>query len=322
MTQVRSLHPRGPNLPNSQAPFPLTVSVENDLYWRGFDLALRAEGKTPKTRRTYQEAIEQLTAFAQGRGMPALPQLTAEHIREFLVSIRDRGCKPNTVLNRHRGLSRFYGWLVKEGELRENPVARIEPPNVPTEIQPHYTPEDVERVLQACDTRRLDGLRDKALLWLLYDTGLRAAELCGLRTADLDWQEQRIKVTRAKGGDERLVGIGDRAMEALSRYLRRRRGDSEWLFPSMRGGAALTVDGLRGLLIRAFERAGVPFKGAHGFRRASAMAYLGAGGQGEDLRVTMGWKSPSMVTRYVRATEQERAAAAHRQFSPGDALKG
>jgi site-specific recombinase XerD len=322
MPKVRSLHPRQPNLPNYRAPFPLTVSLDNDLLWRAFELALKAEGKAAKTRRCYQEAVEQLAAFTRARGMPALPDLTAEHIREFLSGIRERGCKPNTILNRHRALSRFYGWLVAEGEVHENPLARIGPVAVPTEIQPHYTAEEVERILRACDTHRLDGLRDKALVWVLYDSGLRAAEACGLRVEDLDWKEQRLRVTKAKGGDWRLVGLGDRAMEALARYLRRRRGDSVWLFPSMRGGAPLTVDGLRGLLTRAFDRAGVAFKGAHGFRRASAMAYLGAGGQGEDLRVTMGWKSPSMVTRYVRATEQERAAAAHRQFSPGDALKG
>ena len=73
-------------------------------------------------------------------------------------------------------------------------------------------------------------------------------------------------------------------------------------------------------LKRAFESAGIEFKGIHSFRRASGIEYLRQGGQAEDLRVLMGWRSPEMIRRYVKAAEIERATAAHKKFSPADNL--
>ena len=73
-------------------------------------------------------------------------------------------------------------------------------------------------------------------------------------------------------------------------------------------------------LRRAFDLAGVEFKGSHAFRRGSGIEYLRRGGQAEDLRVLMGWRSPEMIRRYVKAAEVERATAAHKRFSPSDHL--
>ena len=76
----------------------------------------------------------------------------------------------------------FYKWLRAEGEVTENPVDRISPPRVPESIQPHYTAEDIERVLKALRGRRsrgLDAARSRAIVLVLYDTGVRASELCG-----------------------------------------------------------------------------------------------------------------------------------------------
>lgn len=102
-------------------------------------------------------------------------------------------------------------------------------------------------------------------------------------------------------------------------HLRLRATDSPWLFATLDGNR-LTRNALKLALSRAFEAAGVEFKGIHAFRRGSGIEYLRQGGQAEDLRVLMGWRSPEMIRRYVKAAEVERATAAHKRFSPADHL--
>jgi integrase len=243
-------------------------------------------------------------------------------LREWLNDLRERGNKPATVNTRYRGVRAFYKWLVKEGEIQESPIERIEPPRVPEAVQPYYTPEEVTKVLSVLRGRRFraaDAVRLRAIVLLLFDTGLRASELCSLRLEDVDWDNQTAVVRGAKGGNERVVSLGVASSRAVLSYLRSQGAFSPWVF-SGRDGSPLTRNALKLALRRAFEAASLPFKGIHAFRRASGIAYLRQGGQAEDLRVLMGWRSPEMVRRYVRAAETERATAAHKKFSPGDQL--
>jgi site-specific recombinase XerD len=137
------------------------------------------------------------------------------------------GNKPATVNTRYRGVYAFYKWLCHEGEVRENPLKRIEPPHVPETVQPYYTPEELQLILKSLRSRRLRGLdaaRTRAILLLLFDTGLRASELCSLRLEDVDWDAQTIVVRETKGGDQRAVSLGSAAMRSLMSYLRLRQG--------------------------------------------------------------------------------------------------
>jgi site-specific recombinase XerD len=119
--------------------------------------------------------VRQLTSFLQNGGFPSLTQATAEHLREWFNALRERGNKPATVNTRYRGVHAFYKWLLKEGEVRENPLTRIEPPRVPETVQPYYKPEELQLVLKSLRGRRLRGVdaaRTRAILLVLFDTGL------------------------------------------------------------------------------------------------------------------------------------------------------
>lgn len=114
--------------------------------------------------------------------------------------------------------------------------------------------------------------------------------------------------------------MGTVTTRSLMSYLRLRGIHSPWLFITLDGNR-LTKNALKLALRRAFDTAGVQFKGIiHAFRRASGIEYLRQGGQAEDLRVLMGWRSPEMIRRYVKAAEVQRATAAHKKFSPVDHL--
>jgi site-specific recombinase XerD len=312
---VSSQHSRPPNY------LPLVRELD-DLLLREWLLVLKGDGRSPKTIEKYRESLGQLAGFLARGNFPLLSAVNAEHLREWLGELRERGNKPATVNTRYRAANAFFNWLVSEGERTENPLKRIEPPRVPESVQPYYTAEDVQRVLKALQGRRLkgvDAVRTKTVLLVLFDTGLRAGELCSLRTEDLNWDTQTIVVRETKGSNQRLVSLGTAATRALMAYVRVRGKGSPWLLASL-DGQRLTTNALKLSLKRAFAAAAVEFKGIHAFRRASGIEYLRQGGQAEDLRVLMGWRSPEMIRRYVKAAEVERATAAHKKFSPADAL--
>lgn len=311
----RSLHGRPPNYATEAGASPPIATL-----LRSFALALRAEGITEKTIQIYGDAARLLERFRLERGMPALTDLSAEHLREFFGEMRERNA-PATVNQRYRSIKRFFRWLREEGEITVDPMQRLRPPRVPDQLKEHYGTEAVQRVLKACGDRSWRALRDRAIVLVLYDTGVRASELCGMRLDDLDIEQQYIKIT-GKGGRERLVPIGNTAIVALDRYLRKRpetAADYVWL--SSRG-EPLSFNALRMCLRRRFEDAGVPFKGIHAFRRTFAIAFLDAGGYAEDLQQIAGWNSLQMVQRYTKATANARARRAHRRLSPGDRLRG
>jgi site-specific recombinase XerC len=91
----------------------------------GFLLALRAAGRSPKTEQKYRESVLLLAEFAKDMGMPPVENLTAEHLRHYLMSLYDKGNRPGTVSTRYRSLQAYYKWLVEEGEIRESPISRI-----------------------------------------------------------------------------------------------------------------------------------------------------------------------------------------------------
>ena len=176
----------------------------------------------------------------------------------------------------------------------------------------------VQKVIKTIGRSTAHDLRGKAVILTLFDTGVRAAELCGMREEDLDWRDRTIMVT-GKAGKQRRVSVGHVAAQAIERYLRNRGAKSDWLWLSS-GNKPLAINGLRMMLERRFQGAEVRFRGAHAFRRGFAMDYLAAGGQEGDLKELGGWGGYAMVSRYARANAGERAVAAHKKLSPGDRL--
>src|SRR5207248_9411572 len=134
-------------------------------------LHLRVSARSPRTIETYLLAVDQLTEFARTKGMPPPQAMAGEHLREFIADHLARN-RPATAASRFRSLQQYYKFLVDEGEIAESPMKRLRVPKVPEEIQPHFTSDDVKALLRTCDERRLNGLRDKAIILTLYDTGL------------------------------------------------------------------------------------------------------------------------------------------------------
>ena len=294
-------------------------AISDDDLIRGFLLDLGASGRSPKTLFIYSDSVRRLSAFGRELGFPPLAHMDKDHVRHWLSSLHQAGNRPASVHVHYRSLNRFFIWCVKEGEREDNPVDYIDPPRLPQVIQPFYDPTDVEAVLKAIGTKNPHALRDTGVVLTLFDTGVRASELCGMKVGVVDWKELSIKVT-GKAGKERFVGIGHKTAQAIERYSRRRQQESQWLWATTGNRVPFTINGLRMMLERHFKDAGVEFRGAHAFRRGFAMSYLAAGGQENDLKELGGWSSYAMVSRYARGNAGERAVRAHQALSPGDRL--
>ena len=178
------------------------------------------------------------------------------------------------------------------------------------------TPDaEVKRLLLACNMKAHTGIRDRALVMVLYDTGVREGELVSMGMPD--WEARQVQVV-GKGGVRR-VPLGTAALQAVERYVRRWRVTEGPLWRGKKG--QLTGSGVFQLITRLCLRAGVEDKGVHAFRRAAAATQMKRlGMQDSDILEVMGWKNITMLRRYVAAVAGELAQEAHDRYSPGDAV--
>lgn len=288
-----------------------------------FTLALEAEGKSPKTVENYSRAVVALARWLRGQDRADdVTAVRADDVRAWLVSLHGH-VAPSTEYRNYSGARQFFGWCVREEELEASPLANIRPPKVPEPRTEMLTAEQLRALLAGCAGRDLVPRRDRAVILLLADTGMRRAELAALTLDDIELRA-RVCYVLGKGRRPRRVRFGPRTAQAVDRYLRVRAGHTFAERPALwlaeKGRGVLTADGVRQMLERRGRAIGVRVH-AHMFRHGFAHHWLAAGKSPNDLQELAGWKSPQMLSRYAAASRADRALAAYDQFSsPSDAL--
>jgi integrase/recombinase XerC len=285
--------------------------------------ALRAENRAARTLSTYQESAQQLGAFLATYGTPKAPEMvTRADVRSFITHLLETRSEA-TASVRFRAIRRFFAWLVDEQEITASPMDGLEGPKQSQPLVPVLSEEQLRALLRTCSSNSFTDKRDLAIMLLLMDSGGRASEIMGLTLEKLDLDHGTATVM-GKGGKERRLAFGARTVQALDRYLRERAKHSRSSHPNLwlganRGGP-MTNSGLRQLLERRGDRAGVAGLHPHVFRHSFAHHWLASGGAEGDLMQLAGWSSPAMLRRYGKSAAEARAQDSHKRHGLADRL--
>ena len=301
----------------------------------GYILNCHCEAKSAATIASYQYRLASFIWFCQASGFPDEPQeITINHIRQFLWYLSS---EPNrwggsstsarkpasqaTVNHYYRVLHSFFNWLEQEGLISENPLIRVKTPKFENKVIKALTPEEVAALLGQCSAKTALDVRNRAILMMMLDTGIRVSELVHLKPNDVNMETGSVMVMRGKGGKQRVVRIGSNAQKALWRYVTIwRRGDSERLFLN-RSGGPLDIRGVALMVRRISKKAGVNGVHVHRLRHTFAISFLRAGGDVFSLQYLLGHSTLQMTQRYLQSLNADDAVNAHRRFSPMDHLK-
>ena len=280
---------------------------------------LAAENKSPRTIQSYAEAARQFVAFLTAAGMPTeAANVRREHIEAFIADLLTR-YSSNTAANRYRSLQQLFRWLEDDGEIPLSPMHKMKPPKLAERVIPVVTEDHVKALFAGCASKSFDDLRDRAILSVLIDTGLRLSELTDIKLDDIDWATKRVAVI-GKGNRGRWVGLGKSTMKDLDRYRRVRAGsrfaDEAWLWLGRKG--RLTTTGIQQMLRRRCAAAGVPALHPHQFRHTFAHLMKVAGVSDEEIMAIGGWRDQTMLRRYGASAVTERALETHQRVSPRD----
>lgn len=265
-----------------------------------YKLHLAALGRRPGTLNIHNSALRCWERYCCAHHLnPLRAQETA--CEGWLASLYCLYAQ-STIRHYLLALRGFFCWQGDGTAFASLPV----PVEQPVAVRP-YSHADLRRLLNAADSPR-----DRAILLLLIGSGMRAAELVGIRLEDVETSSGTILV-RGKGGKSRLVAPGMAAMEALQDHVRSAHVRRSPVFPML-------PSSLYHLVARLGERAGVAGAYPHRFRHTFASMFLQNGGDVGDLKVILGHSTLAMSLRYARYYEADRALDAQRRFNPADAL--
>jgi len=299
---------------------------------------------SPKTLQWHRTSLGLLQHFLQEeREITLVGEVDAPDISAWFAHLRKTPGsygKPRTertVQTYARSARAFFHWLVRQEIIERNPFDRVVFPKVGKPLIRTIEPEEFERLLLACTPPGEVGqladraaARNRAILWLLYDTGIRLSELCNLRLPDFDRKHGTV-VVKGKGSKERRVALGQNCLRNLLYYLDRHRPGEEELAEWGSAGEdhlflsetrlPLTKNGVSLVFKRIRERAGIVDKrvSPHIFRHSFAVRYLVLGNDPFSLQELLGHEDMTTVKNYMHMND-ETIQEQKRKYSPGDHL--
>ena len=261
-----------------------------------------------------------LNIFAKWLKNKSLIEVLESDVFSFLESRYKQGVGSRSSARILSSLRRFYGYLQRQGTIQLNPTDLIEAPYIGKVLPESLSEADIDLLLDAPEITDVLGYRDKVMLELLYATGLRVSELIGLKFEQVNFRQGFVRVM-GKGNKERLVPIGEQALEWLESYMTEARTDilanrqCDFLFVTKRG-AGMTRQAFWHIIKRYAKKAGItkPLS-PHALRHAFATHLLNHGADLRVVQLLLGHSDLSTTQIYTHIA-QERLKKLHSEFHP------
>jgi integrase/recombinase XerC len=255
------------------------------------------QGVSSHTVRAYEKDLQEFSQFTEKKPK----DVDNLDVRSFLASLHHKKLKKSSISRKLASVRSFFKYLHREGYIKKNPAKLVSSPKVPKTLPKFLTIDDVFSLMESPVGETFGPTRDKAILELLYSSGLRVAELTSLDIGDLDLKESVIRV-KGKGRKERIVPIGSKAMAAIQEYLPERisiRKKSSALILNCRGGR-LTQRSVRRIL--SFYSRMINLKGdfsPHTLRHTFATLLMNEGADLRSIQELLGHSSLSTTQKYT-----------------------
>jgi site-specific recombinase XerD len=292
----------------------------------------------PSTIGQHRCSLGEFLKYCTAQDISTVAQVTTEDMQQWIVELQiqpgRRGKRTARTVSWYvRSLRAFYRWCCRRGFVETDITVWLDLPKLSKPLIRILEPEEFSRLLGACGPGQSEHhstgphhvARNEAILWLLYDTGIRLAELCNLRLADFDRSRGTI-IVYGKGRKERKIALGKNALQILSRYLTYWRerfpsaDEDNHVFLADDGG--ITRNGITMLFKRIRKRAGFTERRVHPhlFRHTFAVRYLMAGGDVFTLQELLGHEDMETIRNYMHLADAN-VQAQKRKFSPGDQIQ-
>lgn len=281
--------------------------VENDIKLRAiqnFFVAKKVEGLADSSLKYYQLELKKFFDVIQKN----LDEITTNDIRYYIAKrqLENPDVSKVTLNNERRVLNSFFGWCQSEDYIVKNPMLAIKMIKQPKRIKKAFSEMEMEKLRESCKT-----LRDKALVEVLYSTGVRCAEITNIEIKDIDGDQ--ISVI-GKGDKERIVYLNAKAQLAVKRYLDSRTDKEKYLFiGTKKPFKQMTKSNVERVIRNLGRKAGVENTHPHRFRRTAATLALNRGMPIEQVKQMLGHESIGTTTLYARS-DVENVKASHKKY--------
>jgi integrase/recombinase XerD len=297
-----------------------TVSNAHDLV-DAYLTHLRVERRlADHTLESYSRDLQRLGEFAAGRDK-SVERLDRHELERFVDGLLNEGLSPRSVARTVAAVRGFYRFTVLAQHLTTNPADDLQAPRAWPALPKFLGVQEVERLIAQPDAGTPRGLRDRALIDVLYATGLRVSELIHLRASDLNLEAGYLSTT-GKGNKQRIVPLGDQAAEWLKKYIREarpalvRKRASPWLFVNAKQGGSLSRVGFWKILKAYGRKAGLSRTlSPHVLRHSFATHLLEHGADLRSIQMMLGHADVSTTQIYTHVLEA-RLRAVYDRFHP------
>jgi integrase/recombinase XerC len=272
-----------------------------DRYIDKFINYLRIEKNVSRhTIINYTQDLKDFSVFLEKKGLEDVDYLT---IRKFLALLRSKEYKKKSIARKLSALRSFFKFLYKEGHVKTNPVVTVFTPKIEKTLPVFLDMPSVAKLIESADPKDIHGLRDRAIMELLYSSGLRVSELVGLDIDDVDYIGGVVKVM-GKGRRERICPVGEKASGSIRDYTNKRRGKGKALFLN-KSGTRLCDRSVRRIIDKHIRKISLSQKiSPHTLRHSFATHLLERGADLRSVQELLGHKNLSTTQIYTHITAE------------------